>query len=96
MRPTLAVLLVSVFCPIAFGQETKYPPHAEQIPGSPSQAETAQWRSDIEHWRQEQRIRIGYNRANYLRPEFAWARCNFVQPQVMVEDRYLYDSVAGK
>ena len=84
------------FASMALAQETKYPPDAEQIPGPPSQAETAQWRADVEHWRKEQRIRIGYDRANYLRPEFAWARRNFVQPQVMVEDRYLYDPVAGK
>jgi len=54
------------------------------------------WLEDIRAWRSERLIRIGYNDAEYRRPEFAWTQRNLVAPQVMVEDRYLYDGMAGK
>jgi len=39
---------------------------------------------------------MGYNDAQYRRPELQWAQQNFVQPQMMVEERYFYDPIAGK
>jgi hypothetical protein len=56
----------------------------------------AAWVRDFREWRQEHLIRMGYNGANYARPEFQWAQRNFVHTQMMVEDRYFYDPVAGK
>lgn len=41
-------------------------------------------------------IRIGYDGAQYDRPELKWTQRSFIQPQMMVEDRYFYDPVAGK
>lgn len=40
--------------------------------------------------------RIGYDGSEYDRPELKWAQSSFLQPQMMVEDRYFYDPVAGK
>jgi formylglycine-generating enzyme required for sulfatase activity len=37
-----------------------------------------------------------YSGAEYDRPELKWTQRSFIQPQMMVEDRYLYDPVAGK
>jgi hypothetical protein len=54
------------------------------------------WLQDIQAWRAERLVRIGYNDAEYRRPEFSWTQRNFVAPQVMVEDRFLYDSAAGR
>ncbi|ASG23713.1 formylglycine-generating enzyme family protein [Nitrospirillum viridazoti] len=54
------------------------------------------WLADIRHWRQERRIRIGYDPARYADPRLAWTRTSFVQTQMMVEDRYFYDPVAGR
>jgi iron(II)-dependent oxidoreductase len=59
-------------------------------------ADHAAWLADITHWRNERRIRIGYNGARYGRPEFKWTQSSFMQPQMMVHDRYFYDPVAGK
>ncbi len=56
----------------------------------------AVWRRDYREWRQEHLIRMGYDGAIYARPEFQWAQCNFVHTQMMVEDRFFYDPVAGK
>ncbi|HEY0233034.1 MAG TPA: formylglycine-generating enzyme family protein [Dokdonella sp.] len=53
------------------------------------------WISELQDWRREHLIRIGYDDANYRRPELQWAQRNFVHAQMMVEDRYFYDPVAG-
>ena len=44
----------------------------------------------------ERRIRIGYDGSRYDRPELKWTQSSFIQPQMMVQDRYFYDPVAGK
>jgi formylglycine-generating enzyme required for sulfatase activity len=55
-----------------------------------------EWLADITHWRAERRIRIGYDSARYALPSLAWAQTNFIQPQMMVHDRYFYDPIQGK
>jgi len=49
------------------------------------------WREGMKAWRQEHLIRIGYNDAQYQRPELLWSQRNFIHTQMMVEDRYFYD-----
>ncbi|MGO9270557.1 MAG: formylglycine-generating enzyme family protein [Terriglobia bacterium] len=61
----------------------------------PAQAFKA-WIEDVRHWRTERRIRIGYDGSQYERPELKWTQSSFIQPQMMIEDRYFYDPVAGK
>ncbi len=55
-----------------------------------------EWLKDLEHWRTERRIRIGYDSSRYSLPALQWTQSSFIQPQMMVQDRYLYDPVAGK
>ncbi|MFY9742484.1 MAG: SUMF1/EgtB/PvdO family nonheme iron enzyme, partial [Candidatus Sulfotelmatobacter sp.] len=43
----------------------------------------------------ERRIRIGYDGSRYDMPALTWTQSSFFQPQMMVEDRYFYDPVAG-
>ncbi|HEY0684191.1 MAG TPA: SUMF1/EgtB/PvdO family nonheme iron enzyme [Steroidobacter sp.] len=54
------------------------------------------WLAEMKVWRHEHLIRMGYDDSEYRRPEFAWTQKNFVHTQMMVEDRYFYDPVAGK
>jgi iron(II)-dependent oxidoreductase len=54
------------------------------------------WLKDVTHWRMERRIRIGYDGSRYEVPALKWTQSSFIQPQMMVEDRYVYDPVAGK
>jgi formylglycine-generating enzyme required for sulfatase activity len=54
------------------------------------------WLQDLEHWRIERRIRIGYDGSRYSLPALQWTQSSFIQPQMMVQDRYLYDPVTGK
>ncbi|HTJ63284.1 MAG TPA: SUMF1/EgtB/PvdO family nonheme iron enzyme [Alphaproteobacteria bacterium] len=54
------------------------------------------WLADVRRWRDERRIRIGLDDTRYRNPALAWTQSAFMQPQAMVEDRYLYDPVVGR
>jgi iron(II)-dependent oxidoreductase len=92
LRP--ASLLVCV-CALAIAQDSRIAFDPEQIPGPASPAQFDAWLADIRHWRSERRIRIGYDGSQYDRPELRWSQSSFIQPQMMIEDRYFYDPVAG-
>jgi formylglycine-generating enzyme required for sulfatase activity len=104
----LALQLISGF---ASAQDTHFAPKGQQIPtpeclimkgewegGSKpcSVQEHDAWLADIQHWRSERRIRIGYSGSRYDIPALKWTQSSFMQPQMMVEDRYFYDPVAHK
>src|SRR5690349_3607980 len=95
------------------GQDTKFPPKREQIPGPPIKGEQIEhccwtsgetgtsthdfqtWLRDLQHYRLETLIRAGYIDEQYKRPELQWAQRSFIQPQMMMQDRYFYNPVAG-
>jgi gamma-glutamyl hercynylcysteine S-oxide synthase len=54
------------------------------------------WLSDMRQYRLERRIRVGYDGSRYDLPALKWTQSSFIQPQMMVQDRYLYDPVAGR
>ncbi|MGB8261136.1 MAG: SUMF1/EgtB/PvdO family nonheme iron enzyme [Terracidiphilus sp.] len=96
----------------ASAQDTQYWPRGQQIPApdcmnlhnaweGPATAPCLpymheRWLKDIAHWRDERRIRIAYDGARYAMPELQWTQSSFLQPQMMVHDRFFYDPVAGK
>ncbi len=55
-----------------------------------------QWLDDIRHWRNERKIRTGLtlNDRRYKEPALRWTQSSFMQPQMMVHDRYFYDPVS--
>ncbi|RDZ29268.1 formylglycine-generating enzyme family protein [Lysobacter silvisoli] len=84
----------------------RYLPLPGKAPGWPF-AEIGHWKMDVDgsvddwiaelvDWRREHLIRIGYDDRHYRRPELQWAQRNFVHAQMMAEDRYFYDPVAGR
>jgi iron(II)-dependent oxidoreductase len=108
-RITVAMLLS---CVVSRAQDSRFSPNDQQIPapeclsaakdlwlaGSKqcSETEHESWLTDIRHWRDERRIRIGYDGSRYEMPALQWAQSSFIQPQMMVQDHYFYDPVAGK
>jgi iron(II)-dependent oxidoreductase len=95
----------------AAAQDTLYAPRNQQIPAPECMNlhnawETAQatcppfmherWIKDLRHWRAERRIRTTYDPSRYEMPAFQWTQSSFIQPQMMVHDRYIYDPVAGR
>jgi formylglycine-generating enzyme required for sulfatase activity len=84
----------------------RYLPTPGKAPGWPF-AEIGHWKMDVDgsaddwireltDWRREHLTRIGYDDANYGRPELQWAQRNFVHAQMMVEDRYFHDPDTGR
>jgi formylglycine-generating enzyme required for sulfatase activity len=105
------LIAAAVLCAqAAFSQDTKYPAKDSQIPlpacldesgiqlgyAACTKADLEEWRKDVFHWRNESRIRAGYNDAEYRREELKWTQSSFMQPQMMVEDRYFYDRDTGQ
>jgi iron(II)-dependent oxidoreductase len=54
------------------------------------------WFSMMKKWRTDERYRLKYNDAAYLKPELGWLKKTFIYAQMMAHDRYFYDPVAGK
>jgi gamma-glutamyl hercynylcysteine S-oxide synthase len=106
LQPILVFALLGV--PI-FAQDTRFAPGEQQL-GAPAcwavdddrapracpPEEHQMWLRDIQHWRDERRIRTGYNGARYDLAELKWTQTSFIQPQMMVQDRYFYDPAARK
>lgn len=96
-------LLASVA--LCYGQDSRFYPNNQQIPPPEcltprvewhaselcGAGEHEAWLADVRHWREERRIRVGYQGSGYEDPALLWTQSSFIQPQVMVHDRYLYD-----
>ena len=110
IAPGLALFLLCLTSLLG-AQDSHYRPDRQQIPNPAcvtmkgaweggSKACTAEdhssWLADIQHWRRERRIRIGYDGSRYEVPALKWTQSSFFQPQMMVEDRYFYDPIAGR
>ncbi len=109
--PVRAAVCLACFVLHGSAQTSRYPPEGDQIPGPecliPVKPSSGQqkicspkdykaWLEDITHWRMEARIRAGYSGQEYGRPDLKWTQSSFIQPQMMVEDRYFYDLESGK
>jgi len=105
--PLFGLLLSLAFA--ARAQDSKYPPKNQLIPGPAclasrglggsapcSESTHAEWLNDVTHWREERRIRIGYDGSRYNEPALRWTQSSFIQPQTMVQDRYFYDPVSRR
>ena len=106
-----ATLLVLAFPALARAQDTAYRAEGQQIPPPhcmdlhhawegpavicPPNIHQ-HWLADIQHWRAERRIRVAFDPARYEMPALQWTHSSFIQPQMMVHDRYFYDPVARR
>jgi formylglycine-generating enzyme required for sulfatase activity len=81
---------------LAWGQVVKIEVSGEVIAGPTASTDTTAWLAQMQQWRREHRAAIQYDGAEYARPELAWAQRSFIQPQMMIEERYFYDPAAGK
>lgn len=61
-----------------------------------SAQETQIWLDEMRGWRTNRQIRMGYSGDMYDLPALKWTQSSFIQPQMMMEDRYFYDPDSGK
>ncbi len=95
---------------VSLAQDTHFAPIKSQIPGPTclnaksvregpyiacAAADYATWLADVTHWRDERRIRTGFDETRYHLSALAWTQSSFIQAQAMVHDRYLFDPVTG-
>jgi formylglycine-generating enzyme required for sulfatase activity len=101
-----SVCFLAIAVSTLWAQDTAHRPEGNQIPG-PGQggrgdglvvgaagdpaADHDAWLHDLKVWRAERKTRMGYDDGEYRRPEFQWIKRNFISPQVMVEERTLFD-----
>src|SRR5215469_14639443 len=108
--PLLGVLLGASAISLS-SQDTLFGPRGQQIPppncmnlqyawdGPPNPCTPfthERWLADLNHWRTERHIRIAYDPSRYESPALRWTQSSFMQPQMMVHDRFFYDPVAGR
>ena len=91
--PWLLAAALACSVPLAAAQDTQYPPQNMLIPGPAAPRDFATWLADLQHWRRESLIRLGYDGAQYERPQLEWTQHSFIQPQMMVHERYFFDPV---
>jgi len=99
LRCTYSVTLATVCLLAPAMNVAQNPPvHAqgELIDGPPSPGEFPAWINGMKRWRMEWLKRIGYDGSEYERPELRWTQSSYMQPQMMVEDRYFYNPETGK
>jgi iron(II)-dependent oxidoreductase len=109
IAPSVAAMLLAA-ASIVLAQDSHFRPDHQQIPtpgrlimkgawegGSQpcTHDEHDAWLADTRHWRDERRIRIGYDGSRYDLPALKWTQSSFFQPQMMVGDRYFYDPVGA-
>ena len=110
-RHVFSLLFLGLIAPFLYAQDSNFSPEGQQIPVADCLSVKGQWDgeykpctpqdykdwlADITHWRNERRIRIGYDGSRYSLPQLSWTQSSFMQPQMMVQDRYFYDPIAGK
>ncbi len=95
MRNSIPFLLIA-FATSAFAQDPAVQPQGYHFEGPRTPSDFPRWLADMKRWRMEYLKRIGYDGSEYDRPELKWTQSSFMQPQMMVEDRYFFDPVSGK
>ncbi len=86
----------AVFCAVLYADDPVVRVQGYVMEGPRNAADFPRWIEDVRRWRMEYRKRIGYDGSEYARPELRWTQSSYMQPQMMVEDRYFYDPVSGK
>src|ERR1700752_1208141 len=95
-RLGLFLCLLLIFSKAGTAEDTALRIGGEVISGPKDSASRDAWYKKMQAWREDAPKRIHDKDDQSRRAELLWTQRGFVQPQVMVEDRYFYDPVAGK
>jgi len=76
---------------------TPLPPPSEVFfPGPASASDQPQWLQGLKEWRNNRRVLLRYNPAQYERADLEWTQHIFSQVQLLVWDRSFYDPDKGE
>lgn len=68
----------------------------QQINGPNDITETANWQKQIEQWRKIEKAKLAFKDTYYNDKEIQWVRNNFIQTQMMAQERSFYDPVKNE
>jgi len=97
MKKSLFIFYLAFFVTLGYAQQPLIQGKLKELFAGPSNPEIHNsWISMMKKWRVEEKSKLNYNGAEYLRPEFGWIKQTFIYAQMMAHDRYFYDPVARK
>src|SRR5438128_1388558 len=91
LKKITTLTVIAAGCFLASAQDPAIRPQGYHIEGPEARAGFTRWMADMKRWRMEYLKRIGYSGSEYERPELKWTQSSFMQPQMMIEDRYFFD-----
>lgn len=68
----------------------------EMLAGPKNPSDFNNWHVRMVHWRQRVKDSLKYDGSRYHLERLKWPQSSYIQTQMMIEDRYFYDPVAGK
>ena len=85
---------VQTLIPLPSCAEEPWAPSGKEIGCSPEQIR--EWHKAVYRWRDEVRAWNALSGKLYERPEFKWVQHSFMQPQVDLDERDLFDAATGR
>jgi gamma-glutamyl hercynylcysteine S-oxide synthase len=68
----------------------------QQIKGPNNILEIPAWQAEIEYWRKVEKTKLDYKDSFYNGKEVQWVKKDFIQTQMMVQERSFYDPVKNE
>lgn len=68
----------------------------QQIYGPAAPENIPDWKLAIEQWRKVEKAKLAYTDKYYNDEEIQWIKYNFLQPQMMAQERSFYDPITNK
>ena len=68
----------------------------QQIKGPDDTTEIPAWRAELDHYRTVEKAKLDYRDIYYNYKEIQWVRNNFVQTQMMAQERSFFDPVKNE
>jgi formylglycine-generating enzyme required for sulfatase activity len=99
MKKIIRLIGILIFCGLytARGQQPVIQGKLKELfagPAAPGDRDA--WLTTMKKWRMEEKDKLHFSDAEYLRPQFSWLKKTFIYVQMMAHDRYFYDPVSGK
>jgi len=98
MRKSFLYLIILIFTTVrGFAQVPARQGNWKELLAGPAKpSDFKEWYANMLNWRKKAKDSIKYNGDKYHLARLKWAQRSYIQTQMMIEDRYFYDPVAGK